>query len=66
VGYAGRAFDTHQKMDLVMTTGSYTMTAWAISSFGVQLEPDIDVIGFDLTTRSGKPPEPRAKFGTKQ
>ena len=61
----GAHFDTHQKMDVVMTTGSYTMTAWAISSFGVQLEPDIDVIGFDLTTKSGKPPKGRPKFGTK-
>lgn len=61
----GGHFDTHQKMDIVMTTGSYTMTAWAISSFGVQLEPDVDVIGFDLRTRSGNAPEPRAKFGTK-
>jgi 4-carboxymuconolactone decarboxylase len=61
----GDHFDVHQKMDVVMTTGSYTMTAWAISSFGVQLEPDIDVIGFDLATSSGKPPEGRAKFGTK-
>ena len=61
----GAHFDVHQKMDIVMTTGSYTMTAWAISSLGVQLEPDIDVIGFDLGTRSGKPPEPRAKFGTR-
>lgn len=61
----GAHFDVHQKMDVVMTTGSYTMTAWAISSFGVQLEPDIDVIGFDLSTTSGKPPEGRPKFGTK-
>jgi 4-carboxymuconolactone decarboxylase len=61
----GDHFDVHQKMDVVMTTGSYTMTAWAISSFGVQLEPDVDVIGFDLGTKSGAPPEPRAKFGTK-
>ncbi len=60
----GRHFDTPQKMDIVMTTGSYTMTAWAILSFGVQLEEDIDAIDFDLTTQSGKPPEGRAKFGT--
>jgi 4-carboxymuconolactone decarboxylase len=61
----GGQFDVHQKMDVVMTTGSYTMTAWAISSFGVQLEPDIDMIGFDLTTASGNPPEGRPKFGTR-
>lgn len=61
----GKHFDTRQKMDLVMTTGSYVMTAWAISSFDVRLEDDIDVIGFDLETKSGKPPEPRAKPGKK-
>lgn len=61
----GSHFDMPQKMDVVMTAGSYAMTAWAISSFGVQLEPDVDVIGFDLATGSGASPEPRAKFGTK-
>ena len=49
-------FDRHQLMDLVLTIGSYVMTSWAIASFGIALEDNVDKIGFDLKTNSGKVP----------
>lgn len=59
----GRFFDTRQKMDLVMSVGQYVMTSWAISSFGVPIEGDVDPIGFDLKTASGKVPGKAYKPG---
>ena len=32
------------------------MLGWAAGAMGVPVEDDQDVIGFDLKTRSGKPP----------
>jgi 4-carboxymuconolactone decarboxylase len=49
-------YDRHQLMDLVFTIGQYVMLSWAISSFGIQLEDDVDRIGFDLKTPSGRRP----------
>jgi alkylhydroperoxidase family enzyme len=51
-----RHFDTRQLMDLVFTVGNYVMTAWVISSFGIQVEDGVDRIGFDLRTASGGTP----------
>jgi 4-carboxymuconolactone decarboxylase len=34
--------DRQQAMDLIYTIGHYVMTAWAISAFGVQIEPGFD------------------------
>lgn len=51
------AFDRRQMMDLVMMIGHYTMTSWALTAFGVQLEDWNDPIGFDLRTASGKTPQ---------
>lgn len=56
-------FDTPQKMDLVFTIGHYVMTSWALSSFGVPVEPWADQIGFDLRTKSGKIPQKSYKPG---
>ena len=52
----GKYFDTRQKMDLVLSTGHYVMTSWALSCFGVEIEGGADRIGFDLKTASGKTP----------
>lgn len=51
-----RHYDRHQLMDLVFTIGQYVMLSWAISSFGIQLEDEVDRIGFDLKTQCGKQP----------
>lgn len=59
----GRHYDTKQMMDLVMSIGSYVMTSWAISSFDVPIEGDVDPIGFDLKTASGKDPVKALKPG---
>lgn len=59
----GDHYDTRQKMDLVMSIGHYVMTSWAISSFGVPIEGDVDPIGFDLKTVSGKVPGASLKPG---
>ena len=56
-------FDTRQRMDLVMSIGHYVMTSWAISSFDVPVEGDVDLIGFDLRTASGKIPGKAYKPG---
>lgn len=56
-------FDTKQMMDLVFTIGHYVMTSWALSSFCVDVEDGADVIGFDLTTASGKTPGKSYKPG---
>ena len=56
-------FDVRQRMDLVMTTGHYIMTSWALSAFGVPVESWADAIGFDLRTRSGKVPQRTLKPG---
>jgi 4-carboxymuconolactone decarboxylase len=58
----GTYFDRRQMMDLVFSIGSYVMTSWALSSFGVQLESP-DPIGFDLKTASGKTPGASYKPG---
>lgn len=56
-------FDTRQRMDLVFTIGHYVMTSWALSAFGVPVEPWGDQIGFDLKTASGKTPTKTFKPG---
>lgn len=55
--------DVRQRMDLVMTIGHYVMTSWALSAFGVPVEPWADQIGFDLVTASGKTPGRTLKPG---
>jgi 4-carboxymuconolactone decarboxylase len=52
-----------QLMDLVFTLGQYVMLGWGIAAFGIQIEDGVDPIGFDLNTRSGKPPGARLKPG---
>ena len=59
----GRHFDKRQKMDMVMAIGHYVMTSWAIASFDIPLEDDLDPIGFDLKTASGKTPGKAYKPG---
>ncbi|MFN4135122.1 MAG: carboxymuconolactone decarboxylase family protein [Novosphingobium meiothermophilum] len=56
-------FDMRQRMDLVFTIGHYVMTSWALSAFGVPVEPWADAIGFDLKTASGKVPQRTLKPG---
>jgi 4-carboxymuconolactone decarboxylase len=58
-----RNFDTHQLMDMIFAVGQYVMLGWAIAAFGVQLEGDVDRIGFDLKTQSGDSPFARLKPG---
>ncbi|MBC2660370.1 carboxymuconolactone decarboxylase family protein [Novosphingobium flavum] len=58
-----RLFEVRQRMDLVFTVGHYVMTSWALSAFGVPVEPWADQIGFDLRTRSGKVPQRTLKPG---
>ena len=48
-------YSREQVMDLVMSVGHYVMTSWALSSFGVPVEGDVDPIGFDLKTKGGQP-----------
>ena len=50
-------YDRRQMMDLLFTIGNYVMLGWAAASMGVGVEDDVDMIGFDLKTRSGKPAE---------
>ena len=50
-----RFYDRRQMMDLLFTIGNYVMLGWAAASMGVGVEDDVDMIGFDLKTRSGKP-----------
>lgn len=58
-----RQLDIRQRMDLVMSIGHYVMTSWALSAFGVPVEPWADAIGFDLMTASGKVPGRTLKPG---
>ncbi len=58
-----RHLDRRQIMDLVFTIGNYVMLSWAIASFDVPLEAGVDQIGFDLQTRSGRPPGERDRPG---
>ena len=50
-----RFYDRRQMMDLLFTIGNYVMLGWAAASMGVGVEDDVDMIGFDLKTISGKP-----------
>ncbi len=50
-----RFYGRHQMMDLLFTIGNYVMLGWAAASMGIGVEDDVDMIGFDLKTRSGKP-----------
>ena len=50
-----RFYGRRQMMDLLFTIGNYVMLGWAAASMGVRVEDDVDQIGFDLKTRSGKP-----------
>lgn len=56
-------YDRKQLMDLVMSIGNYVMTSWALSSFDVPVEGDVDPIGFDLKTSSGQTPGAMLKPG---
>ncbi len=58
-----KTLGTRQMMDLVFTIGSYTMTSWALASFGVAIEGGADPVGFDLKTKSGKIPGKTYKPG---
>lgn len=58
-----KTLDKRQLMDLVFTIGSYTMTSWALASFGVPIEGGADTVGFDLKTKSGKIPGKTYKPG---
>jgi len=51
-----KIFDKRQIMDLLFTIGNYVMLGWAAGSMDVPVEGDVDLIGFDLKTRSGNPP----------
>jgi len=51
-----RFFNKRQLMDLLFTIGNYVMLGWAAGSMDVPVEGDVDLIGFDLKTRSGNPP----------
>ena len=59
----GQTLDRRQLMDPTFTIGSYVMTSWALSSFGVPIEGGADAIGFDLRTRSGRIPGKTHKPG---
>ena len=50
-----RFFNRQQMMDLLFTIGNYVMLGWAAASIGIPVDDGVDVIGFDLKTRSGKP-----------
>ena len=50
-----RFYDKRQIMDLLFTIGNYVMLGWAAASMGIGVEDGVDMIGFDLKTRSGKP-----------
>ena len=54
-------FGKQQKMDLVFTIGNYVMLGWAVATFGIPVEEGVDPIGFDLKTRSGRPPGGKAR-----
>jgi len=56
-------YNRQQMMDLVMSIGHYVMTSWAISSFGVPIEGDVDPIGFDLKSAGGEGPRRTYKPG---
>ncbi len=56
-------FSKPQLMDLIFTLGQYVMLGWGIAAFGIQIEEGVDLIGFDLKTRSGQSPEVRVKPG---
>jgi alkylhydroperoxidase family enzyme len=56
-------FDQAQMMELVFTIGHYVMFTFALNAFGIQLEKDVDKIGFDLITNSGKAPDGRHRPG---
>ena len=58
-----RFFDKHQLMELVFNVGSYTMLTWTINAFGIGFGDDIDPLGFDLKTASGKSPLVRFRPG---
>ena len=58
-----RHFDGRQIIDLVFTIGNYVMLSWAISALDIELEKNVDPIGFDLRTRSGAVPLARYKPG---
>lgn len=49
-----RHYDKHQLMDMVFTIGNYVMLSWAVSTFGIPLEDDVDKIDWDLKTQSGQ------------
>jgi 4-carboxymuconolactone decarboxylase len=61
-----RSFSKQQLMDLVFTIGNYVMLSWAIAAFKTPLEGDVDRIGFDLKTQSGKIPGIRYRPGEKE
>jgi 4-carboxymuconolactone decarboxylase len=58
-----KTLDKRQMMDLSFTIGHYVMTAWALASFGVQIEGGADAVGFDLNTKTGRTPGKTYKPG---
>ncbi len=56
-------YETPQLMDLIFTLGQYVMLGWGLAAFGIQMEEGVDLIGFDLKTRSGVSPGVRFKPG---
>lgn len=56
-------FDTKQLMEVVFTIGAYAMLNWSVNAFGVGLGDEIDPLGFDLKTASGKDPLVRHRPG---
>ena len=61
-----RFYDTQQLMDLVFSIGAYAVLGWVTHAFGIGLGDDIDVLGFDLKTASGKSPEVRFRPGERE
>ncbi len=49
-------FDKQQIMDFIFTVGNYTMLSWTIAVLGVQLEDNVNKIGYDLKTETGDTP----------
>ncbi len=59
-------FDTRQMMEVVFTIGAYAMLNWAVNAFGIPLGKEIDALGFDLRTASGKEPLVRFRPGERE
>lgn len=58
-----RFLDQRQLMEVVFTIGAYAMLSWSVNAFGIGFGGDIDPLGFDLKTASGKEPLVRFRPG---